>query len=147
MNNKVILLVEDNPEDEALTLHAFKKNNIMNEVVVVRDGAEALDYLFGTGAYAGRDFSVTPTLILLDLDLPKLSGLEVLRRLRQDERTKLLPVVMMTSSREEQEMINAYKLGINSYVCKPVNFAEFIASVQTLGIYWLAINEPLPIRR
>ncbi len=114
---------------------------------MVRDGAEALDYLFGTGAYAGRDFSVTPTLILLDLDLPKLSGLEVLRRLRQDERTKLLPVVMMTSSREEQEMINAYKLGINSYVCKPVNFAEFIASVQTLGIYWLAINEPLPIRR
>ncbi len=147
MNNKVILLVEDNPEDEALTLHAFKKNKIMKEVVVVRDGAEALDYLFGTGAYAGRDFSVTPTLILLDLDLPKLSGLEVLRRLRQDERTKLLPVVMMTSSREEQDMINAYKLGINSYVCKPVNFAEFIASVQTLGIYWLAINEPLPIRR
>jgi len=146
MNNKVILLVEDNPDDEALTLRAFKKNQIMNEVIVARDGAEALDYLFATGSYADRDVSVTPSLILLDLKLPKIDGLEVLRRIRADERTKLLPIVVLTSSKEEQDIINGYNLGANSYVRKPVDFNQFSEAVRNLGLYWLVLNELVPSR-
>lgn len=141
MNNKTILLVEDNPDDEALTLRALKKNNIGNEVVVARDGAEALDYLFGTGRYEGRDTRVWPAVILLDLKLPKVDGLEVLKRIRNDERTRLLPVVILTSSREEQDLIDGYSLGANSYVRKPVNFDEFIEAARQLGLYWLLLNE------
>jgi DNA-binding response OmpR family regulator len=136
--------VEDNANDEALTLRALKKNNIQNQVVVARDGAEALDYFFGTGAYAGRDMRVMPTIILLDLKLPKIDGLEVLRRLRADERTKLLPVVILTSSREERDLINGYRLGANSYMRKPVDFAQFSEAVRELGLYWLVLNEPAP---
>lgn len=146
MNDRIILLVEDNPDDEALTLRALKKNNILNEVVVARDGAEALEYLFRTGAYAGRDQSVRPAVILLDLKLPKIDGLEVLRRLRTDERTKLLPVVILTSSREEQDLVNGYKLGANSYIRKPVDFTQFMEAVRHLGLYWLVLNEPPPAR-
>jgi CheY-like chemotaxis protein len=142
--SKIILLVEDNPDDEALTLRAFKKNNILNEVVVARDGAEALDFLFGTGKYAGRDLSEMPTVILLDLKLPKVDGLGVLQRLRADERTRLLPVVILTSSKEEKDMVNGYKLGANSYVRKPVDFAQFMEAVKQLGLYWLVLNEPPP---
>lgn len=144
MERKTILLVEDNADDEALTLRAFSKNKIMNEVVVVRDGAEALDYLFGTGAHLGRDPGHTPSVVLLDLNLPKVSGLEVLRRLRADERTKLIPVVILTSSKEEQDLINGYKLGCNSYALKPVDFVKFVESVSQLGVYWLVLNEPPP---
>lgn len=144
MGDKTILLVEDNPDDEALTLRALKKNNILNEVIVARDGAEALDYLFGTGAYAGRDTTVMPAVILLDLKLPKIDGLEVLRRLRADKRTRLLPVVILTSSKEEQDLINGYSLGANSYVRKPVDFVKFIEAVRQLGLYWLVLNEPPP---
>jgi two-component system response regulator len=144
MDNKYILLVEDNPDDEALTLRALKKNNIGNEVVVARDGAEALDYLFGTGAYAGRDMSVMPTVTLLDIKLPKVDGLEVLRRLRADERTKLLPVVILTSSKEERELVDSYKLGVSSYIRKPVDFSQFIEAVRELGLYWLVLNETPP---
>jgi len=144
MGDKIILLVEDNANDEALTLRALKKNNIQNQVVVTRDGAEALDYFFGTGAYAGRDMRVMPTVTLLDLKLPKIDGLEVLRRLRADERTKLLPVVILTSSREEQDLINGYRLGANSYMRKPVDFAQFSEAVRQLGLYWLVLNEPAP---
>lgn len=144
MGDKTILLVEDNPDDEALTLRALKKNNILNEVIVARDGAEALDYLFGTGAYAGRDTTVMPAVILLDLKLPKIDGLEVLRRLRADKRTRLLPVVILTSSKEEQDLINGYSLGANSYVRKPVDFVKFVEAVRQLGLYWLVLNEPPP---
>ena len=144
MISKIILLVEDNPDDEALTLRALQKNNITNEVVVARDGAEALDYIFGAGKYAGRDLNMMPTVILLDLKLPKVDGLEVLQRLRADERTKLLPVVILTSSKEEKDMLNGYKLGANSYVRKPVNFGEFLEAVKQLGLYWLILNEPPP---
>jgi CheY-like chemotaxis protein len=144
MKDKVILLVEDNPDDELLTLRALKKNNILNEVVVARDGAEALDYLFGTGEHAGRDVSLMPQLILLDLRLPKVEGLEVLRRLREDERTRLLPVVILTSSDEEQDIVDSYKLGANSYIRKPVGFAQFSEAVQSLGLYWLILNQGLP---
>ncbi len=144
MDNRSILLVEDNPDDEALTLRAFKKNQIMNEVVVARDGAEALDYLFATGPYAGRDVSVMPAMTLLDLKLPKVDGLEVLRRIRADERTKLLPIVILTSSREEQDMVSGYNLGANSYVRKPVDFVQFSEAVRQLGVYWLLLNEPPP---
>jgi CheY-like chemotaxis protein len=144
MDNKIILLVEDNPDDVALTLRALKKNNITNEVVVARDGIEALDYLFATGAHAGRDACVFPQVILLDLKLPKLDGLEVLERLRADERTKLLPVVILTSSKEEQDLIDGYSLGANSYIRKPVDFAQFTEAVRQLGLYWLVLNEPPP---
>ena len=148
MNNKIILLVEDNLDDVELTLRSLKKNNISNEVVVARDGAQALDYLFATGAYAGRDTNVRPAVILLDLKLPKIDGLEVLRRLRADERTKLLPVVIVPSSKEERDMLNGYKLGANSYVRKPVDFVQFSEAVRQLGLYWLLLNEPPPpIRR
>ncbi len=140
----MILLVEDNRDDEALTLRALKKNNIKNEVVVAHDGVEALDYLFGTGAYAGRDLTDMPHVILLDLKLPRVDGLEVLRRLRADERTRLLPVVILTSSNEDQDRINGYGLGANSYVRKPVDFAQFIEAVRQLGLYWLILNEPPP---
>ena len=144
MRDKVILLVEDNPDDELLTLRALRKNNVLNEVVVARDGVEALDYLFGTGEYAGRDTSVTPQLILLDLKLPKIDGLEVLKRLRADERTQLLPVVILTSSREQQDMLDGYGLGANSYVLKPVNFEQFVQAIEQLKLYWLILNEAPP---
>ncbi len=144
MKGKFILLVEDNPDDVELTLRSLRKNNIMNEVVVVGDGVEALDYLLGTGAHAGRDLSVMPAVILLDLKLPRIDGLEVLRRLRADERTELLPVVILTSSKEEQDLINGYKLGANSYVRKPVDFTQFSEAVKQLGLYWLLLNEPPP---
>ncbi|MEH1831509.1 MAG: response regulator [Nostoc sp.] len=140
----MILLVEDNPDDEALTLRALKKNNILNEVVVARDGVEALDYLFGRGVYADRDMSVMPNLILLDLKLPKMDGLEVLRHLRTDDRTRILPVVILTSSKEEQDLINGYSLGANSYVRKPVDFSQFSESVRQLGLYWFVLNESPP---
>ena len=140
----MILLVEDNPDDEALTLRALKKNNILNEVVVARDGVEALDYLFGKGVYADRDMSVMPHLILLDLKLPKMDGLEVLRHLRTDDRTRILPVVILTSSKEEQDLINGYSLGANSYVRKPVDFSQFSEAVRQLGLYWFVLNESPP---
>ena len=146
MGDKIILLVEDNADDEALTLRALKKNNIQNEVVVARDGAEALDYFFGTGAYAGRDLTLMPTVTLLDLKLPKVDGLEILRRIRTHERTKLLSVVILTSSKEEQDLINGYSLGANSYIRKPVDFAQFTEAIRELGLYWLVLNEPPPRR-
>jgi two-component system response regulator len=141
---KVILLVEDNPDDEALTLRAFRKNNIHNKVVVARDGVEALDYLFGSGAHSQRDATDLPQVVLLDLKLPRVDGLEVLRRIRADERTKLLPVVILTSSREDQDVINGYRLGANSYVRKPVSFDEFLDAARSLGLYWLLLNQPPP---
>ncbi len=144
MRRKVILLVEDNPDDEALTLRALKKNNVKNDVVVARDGAEALDYLFGTGAHAGRDIDYLPQIVLLDLKLPKVDGLEVLKRIRAEERTRILPVIILTSSKEEQDVINGYRFGCNSYVRKPVNFDEFIEAARQLGLYWLLLNEPPP---
>jgi two-component system, response regulator len=147
MSLSPILLVEDNSDDEELTLRAFKKNKIHNEVVIARDGAEALDYLFGTGAYAGRDLALMPQLILLDLKLPKIDGLQVLQRLRADPRTRLLPVVILTSSKEQQDLIEGYSLGANSYVRKPVDFTEFIEAVRQLGLYWLILNELAPVPR
>jgi two-component system response regulator len=144
MENKMILLVEDNPDDEELTLRALKKNNIGNELFVVHDGAEALEFLFCTGAYAERDPRKKPDVILLDLKLPKVDGLEVLRRIRAEESTRLLPVVILTSSKEEQDRINGYKLGANSYVRKPVDFTEFVDAVRQLGLYWLILNEAPP---
>ena len=144
MNNKIILLVEDNPDDEALTLCALKKNNILNKVVVAHDGAEALDYLFGTGKDARRDPIETLSVILLDLKLPKIDGLEVLRRIRANELTKLLPVVILTSSKEEQDLVTGYRLGANGYVHKMVDFTQFMESIRQLGLYWLVINEPPP---
>lgn len=148
MIDKVILLVEDNPDDELLTLRALTKSNVLNEVVVARDGAEALDYLFCMGAYADCDAILMPQVVLLDLKLPKMDGLEVLRRLRADERTRLLPVVILTSSDEEQDIVESYKLGANSYIRKPVDFAQFTESVRQLGLYWLVLNQGPPgVRR
>jgi two-component system, response regulator len=145
MKDKIILLIEDNPDDEVLTLRALQRNNIKNDVVVVRDGAEALDYLFGTGSYAGRDLTVMPQVTLLDLKLPKVDGLEVLRQLRANELTHLLPVVILTSSNDEQDRVNGYGLGANSYVRKPIDFSQFIEAVRQLGLYWLLLNEPAPV--
>jgi two-component system response regulator len=147
MTNKPILLVEDNQDDEVLTLRALKKNNILNEVVIARDGAEALDYLFGTGPHAGRDTSVQPQVVLLDLNLPRIGGLDVLRRIREDNRTKLLAVVVLTSSKEEEDIIRSYSLGANSFVRKPVEFNEFTQAVKTLGLFWLLLHEPAPAVR
>ncbi|MDY6893526.1 MAG: response regulator [Chloroflexota bacterium] len=147
MDTRIIMLVEDNTDDEELTIRALKRSNILNDVVVAHDGAEALDYLFGTGVYVDRDTSIIPEVILLDLKLPKVSGLEVLRRLRADERTKLLPVVVLTTSKEERDMIESYALGANSYVRKPVDFVQFSEAVQQLGLYWLVLNETVPNRR
>ena len=147
MDDTAILLVEDNPDDEALTLRALKRNNISNEVVTARDGQEAIDFLFGQGMHSGRDTRVMPQVVLLDLKLPKLDGFEVLKRLRADGRTRLLPVVILTSSNEEKDRINGYGLGANSYVRKPVEFGEFIEAVRQLGLYWLILNEPPPSPR
>jgi CheY-like chemotaxis protein len=144
MEEKGVLLVEDNPDDVLLILRALKKNGVKNEVIVARDGVEALYYLFGTGIYAGRDTTVMPQLILLDLRLPKVEGLEVLRRVREDERTKLLPVVVLTSSRDDQDLVEGYGLHANSYVCKPVGFEGFVEAVRQLKFYWLTLNEPPP---
>ena len=141
MRERVILLVEDNADDEALTMRALSKNNITNKIVVARDGVEALDYLFGTGPYAGRDTSEQPELILLDLKLPKVDGFEVLKKLRADERTKLLAVVILTSSKEQQDVLSGYGLGANSYIRKPVDFQQFVDAVLQLAMYWLVLNE------
>jgi len=148
MDNKIIMLVEDNPNDEALTLRALKKNNDTNEIVVARDGVEALNYLFGEGSYylfgegsySGRDASVMPDLILLDLKLPQINGLEVLKRIRTDERTKLVPVVILTSSKERRDLTECYELGANSYIRKTVDFVEFRKTMELLGLYWLVFN-------
>lgn len=140
MEKKVILLVEDNPRDETLTLRALKKANILNEVIVARDGVEALDYLFGTGTYAGRDTHEIPQLVLLDLKLPKVDGLQVLEKLRADKQYKRLPVVVFTSSSEEEDLIKSYDLGANSYVRKPVDFEQFMEATRQLGLYWLVLN-------
>lgn len=145
-NERTILLVEDNPDDELLTLLAFRDNEIENEVVVTRDGAEALDYLYGTGKFQGRDTAVLPQVVLLDLKLPKVDGLEVLKKIRQDERTKLLPVVVLTSSKEETDIVRSYESGANSYIQKPVDFEQFSEAIKQLGLYWLLLNE-LPGRK
>ena len=144
MRHKAILLVEDNATDEALTLRAFRKCEVVKEVAVARDGAEALDYLFATGAHAGRDVADLPAMILLDLKLPKFDGKHVLRAVRTDERTKLIPVVIFTSSLEEQDVVDGFRLGCNSYVCKPVIFERFVDAVKQIGQYWLGLNEPVP---
>ena len=141
----ILLLVEDNPDDEELTLLAFEQSQISNDVVVAHDGVEALDYLLGTGMYAERDMSVMPALILLDLQLPRINGLEVLQRLRANKRTKLLPVVILTTSNEQQDLINSYSLGCNSYIRKPVDYDQFMTALQQLGMYWLSLNELPPM--
>ncbi|MFZ1979364.1 MAG: response regulator [Bacteroidota bacterium] len=146
MKNKTILLVEDNPDDVALTLRAFKKNNIANEIIVAGDGPEALDYLFGTGKYIKRDMNSMPAVVLLDLKLPKLDGLEVLERIRADDRTKFLPVVILTSSKEEQDILGSYSLGANSYIRKPVDFNKFVDAVRQLELYWMVLNEQPPFK-
>jgi two-component system response regulator len=145
--SKVILLVEDNPSDEKLTVRAFSKSNIANEVVVTRDGVEALDYLFGTGTYAGRDPNNAPAIVLLDISLPRIDGLEVLRRIRADDQTRLLPVIILTSSKEEADIVRGYSLGANAYVRKPVDFKEFAEAARTLGLFWLLLNESAPAPR
>jgi two-component system response regulator len=142
--NKAILLVEDDPDHEKLTLRALRKNNIANDVVVARDGVEALDYIFGGGAHAGRDPADTPQVMVLDLKLPKVDGLEVLRRVRADERTRRLPVVILTSSNEDRDLVAGYELGANSYIRKPVSFDQFAEATRQLGLYWLVLNEPPP---
>ncbi|MCP4244826.1 MAG: response regulator [bacterium] len=139
-----ILLVEDNPDDEVLTVRELQKQHIVNEIIVVRDGVEALEYLFGTGQYAWRDVRDFPTVVLLDLKLPKVDGLEVLRRIRADDRTKHLPVVVLTSSDDQRDVVESYRLGANSYVCKPVNFNQFQEAVRHVQFYWLRLNEPPP---
>jgi len=141
MKTKVILLAEDNPDDVQLTLRALKKSNIMNEVVVAQDGVEALEYLFGTGKYSGRDTKILPQVVLLDLKMPKMDGLEVLQRIRKDERTRVLPVVVLTTSSEDRDKVESYKLGANSYIRKPVDFNQFAEAVRQLGLYWLVLNE------
>lgn len=141
-NDVEILLVEDNPNDVELTLHAFKRYNLVNQIYVVRDGAEALDYLFAQGEYAGRDINHHPKVILLDLKLPKIDGLEVLQRIKADPRTKTIPVVVLTSSSEESDIVRSYNFGVNSYIRKPVDFDQFTESVRTLGMYWLLLNQP-----
>ena len=143
MHHKTILLIEDNPDDEALTLRALQKNNILNEVIVMRDGQQALDYFFGQDATTRS----TPAVVLLDLKLPKIEGLEVLRRIRADERTCLQPVVILTSSKEEQDIIASYRLGSNSYIRKPVDFDQFVEAIRQLGLYWLVLNEAAPVKR
>jgi len=147
MEDAIILLVEDNADDEALTLRALKKNNIKNEVVIAIDGAEALDYLFATGVHAGRNLNVMPHLILLDLKLPKMDGFEVLRQVRGAEHTKMLPVVILTTSNEDQDRVKSYGLGANSFVRKPVQFDKFVEAIRQLGLYWLILNEPAPVPR
>lgn len=147
MADNIILLVEDNPDDEKLTLRALHKNKISNEVVVAHDGVEALEYLLGSGSHAGNISNPLPQVVLLDLNLPKLNGLEVLRRLRAEERTRLLPVVILTSSNEEEDRISGYALGANSYVRKPVDFSQFLEAARQLGLYWLVLNEAPPARR
>lgn len=146
MEDKTILLVEDNLDDVELTLHAFRINNIKNEVIVANDGVAALDFLFGTGKYAGRDLSVMPALILLDINLPKLDGLEVLKTIRSNPLTQCIPVVILTSSKEEQDVIEGYRSGVNSYVRKPVDFIQFTQAVKSLGLYWLLLNETPPLK-
>ncbi|MHB1000854.1 MAG: response regulator [Armatimonadota bacterium] len=146
MKDHKILLVEDNPDDIELTLLAFEEGGICNEVVVARDGAEALDYLFGTGKYEGRDINSIPAVILLDLKLPKVGGLEVLKRIREDSHTHCFPVVILTSSKEEEDVIESYNLGANAYVRKPVDYNEFVRAAKTLGLFWLVMNEPPPKR-
>jgi len=141
-NEIEILLVEDNPNDVELTLRALKKHNITNKVHVVKDGAEALEFLFATGAYAGRDINYHPKVILLDLKLPKVDGLEVLRKIKSDERTKVIPVVVLTSSKEERDLVESYRLGANSYITKPVDFESFVKAVSEMGLYWLLLNQP-----
>jgi len=147
MENKTILLVEDNPDDVELTLRALKKNDISNKVIVAIDGAEALDFLYAKGKHTKRDEKDLPILVLLDLKLPKIGGLEVLRSIRQNEFTKLLPVVILTSSAEEQDVIDGYNLGANSYIRKPVNFNDFQQAIKVLGLYWLVWNEPPPLEK
>jgi two-component system, response regulator len=147
MEDKMILIVEDNPDDEELTIRALRKNHIGNRLVVVRDGAEALDFLFCTGSYSNRDPHDLPQTILLDLKLPKVDGLEVLKRIRADERTSLLPVVILTSSSEERDLLQSYRNGANSYVRKPVDFTEFLDAARQLGLYWLVLNEAPPLQK
>ena len=142
-NEVEVLLVEDNPNDEELTLRALKKNNLSNNVFVVRDGQEALDFIFAEGAFAGRNIQDAPKVVLLDLKLPKVDGLEVLKAMKSDERTKTIPIVMLTSSQEEQDVLKSYKLGVNSYVVKPINFEGFVKAVSDLGLYWLLVNKPV----
>lgn len=144
MNQMLILLVEDNPDDVELTIRGFKKNNFTNEIVIARDGQEALDFLFGTGQFEGRDMTRQPTLVLLDINLPRIGGLEVLRRMRADERTRRVPVVLLTSSKEDSDIKAGYDLGANSYVRKPVDFVQFTEAVRQLNLYWLLLNEPVP---
>jgi two-component system, response regulator len=145
MSERYILLVEDNPDDEELTLLSLRKNNLAHEIAVVRDGVEAIDFLFGNGQYAGRDVAHVPTVILLDLKLPKLDGLGVLKRLRADPRTRTLPVVVLTSSSQDADVIASYNLGANSYVRKPVEFGAFVEAVSSLGLYWVLLNRPPPL--
>jgi len=141
MANNIILLVEDNPDDVELTLRAFKKSNLKNEIAIAHDGVEALDFLFGTGTHAGRDTNEVPQLVMLDLNIPKIDGLEVLQAMRADERTKLIPVVVLTSSREQEDIVKSYQFGANSFVRKPVDFLEFVQAVQQLELYWVVLNE------
>lgn len=141
-SNVELLLVEDNPNDLELALRAFRKANIANRIQVARDGAEALDYLFGEGEFAGRNVADTPCVVLLDLKLPKIDGLEVLRRIKSDARTKLMPVVVLTTSKEQKDVVESYRLGVNSYIVKPVDFDRFVEAVRDLGLYWLLLNQP-----